>query len=66
MTHPSGADVIDLDLAVSRDNVLVVSHFASVASDEHYPGEAEGCSVAPIGQGSCPSLHGTRERCSQK
>jgi glycerophosphoryl diester phosphodiesterase len=32
-----GADVIELDLAVTKDNVLVVSHFPNITPD--YPGE---------------------------
>lgn len=34
-----GADVLELDLAVTKDNVLVVSHFPLITSD--YPGERE-------------------------
>src|ERR1700742_5124627 len=32
-----GADVLELDLAVTKDNVLVVSHFPMITPD--YPGE---------------------------
>jgi glycerophosphoryl diester phosphodiesterase len=32
-----GADVLELDLAVTKDNVLVVSHFPFITAD--YPGE---------------------------
>src|SRR5580698_4254984 len=32
-----GTDVIELDLAVTKDNVLVVSHFPFITAD--YPGE---------------------------
>ncbi|HVW78886.1 MAG TPA: glycerophosphodiester phosphodiesterase [Alloacidobacterium sp.] len=34
-----GADVLELDLAVTKDNVLVVSHFPFITHD--YPGERE-------------------------
>ena len=34
-----GADVIELDLAVTKDNVLVVSHYPSIVPDSRYPGE---------------------------
>jgi len=42
-----GADVIELDLAVTKDNVLVVSHFPNITPD--YPGErvCEGPAVPP-------------------
>ena len=40
-----GADVLELDLAVTKDNVLVVSHFPFITAD--YPGERV-CAGPPL------------------
>ena len=46
-----GVDVIELDLAVTRDNILVVSHFPSIVPDQHYPGERF-CTGPPLPPGT--------------